>query len=135
MMRARLLVAVVVAMIAASVLLGSVQRNVAASPTPAGDPDRGKVVFEKRCTGCHAVNQDREGPRLAGVYGRPAAWVKRFDYSEALRKSHIVWDRETLDRWLTDPQTMVPGANMDFFVAKPDERADVITFLKQLSEE
>jgi cytochrome c len=103
------------------------------SPAAAGDPARGKLVFEKRCTGCHALNQDRDGPHLAGVYGRQAASVSGFDYSDALKKTHIVWNQETLERWLTDPQTMVPGADMDFYVAKPDERADVIAFLKQQS--
>lgn len=99
----------------------------------AGDPDRGKVVFEKRCTGCHALTQDREGPQLLGAYGRTAGTVSGFDYSEELKKSHIVWNEQTLDRWLTDPQTMVPGADMDFFVAKSNERAEVIQYLKQQS--
>lgn len=103
------------------------------SATAAGNPDRGKVVFEKRCTGCHALNQDRDGPHLSGVYGRAVASVSGFDYSDALKKTHIVWNQETLERWLTDPQTMVPGADMNFYVAKPDERADVIAFLKQQS--
>jgi len=96
-----------------------------------GDAVRGKAVFEKRCTGCHALNQDREGPHLTGIFGRTAGSVPGFDYSTALRNSHIVWGEATLERWLTDPQTMVPGADMDFYVAKPDERADVIQFLKE----
>jgi cytochrome c len=50
-----------------------------------------------------------------------------------VKKSHIVWNQETLDRWLTDPQTMAPGANMDFYVAQPAERADVIAYLRQQS--
>jgi cytochrome c len=100
-----------------------------------GDAVRGKAVFEKRCTGCHALDQDREGPHLKGVFGRTAGSVPGFDYSDALRNSHIVWDETTLERWLTDPQTMVPGANMDFYVAKPDERADVIEFLKEQSHQ
>jgi cytochrome c len=100
-----------------------------------GDAVRGKAVFEKRCTGCHAFDQDREGPRLTGVYGRTAGSVPGFGYSTALRNSHIVWDEATLERWLTDPQTMVPGADMDFYVAKPDERADVIEFLKEQSRQ
>jgi cytochrome c len=95
--------------------------------------ERGKAVFERRCTGCHALNQDREGPHLQGVYGRTAGTVSGFDYSDALKKTHIVWNEETLNRWLTDPQAMVPGANMDFYVAKAEERADVIAYLKQQS--
>ena len=106
-----------------------------AAASTQGDAVRGKAVFEKRCTGCHAIEQDREGPHLKGVFGRAAGSVPGFDYSGALRNSHIVWDEATLERWLTDPQTMVPGVNMDFYVAKPDERADVIEFLKEQSEQ
>jgi cytochrome c len=98
-----------------------------------GDPTRGKAVFEKRCTGCHALNQDREGPHLAGVYGRVGGSVAGYDYSDGLKAAHIVWDDTTLNRWLTDPQAMFPDANMDFYVANPQERADVIAFLKQQS--
>jgi cytochrome c len=100
-----------------------------------GDAVLGEGVFEKRCTGCHALDQDREGPHLKGVFGRTAGSVPGFDYSGALRSSHIVWDEAALERWLTDPQTMVPGADMDFYVAKPDERADVIEFLKEQSQQ
>jgi cytochrome c len=98
-----------------------------------GDAVRGKAVFEKRCTGCHALNQNREGPRLQGVYGRTAGSVDGFDYSNALRNSHIVWSDATLEQWLTDTAAVVPDNDMDFHVAKPDERADVIQFLRQQS--
>lgn len=104
----------------------------AGAPTQ-GEAGRGKTVFEKRCTGCHALTQDREGPHLQGVYGRTSGTVSGFDYSSVLKKSQIVWNEQTLNQWLTDPQAMVPGSDMDFYVAKPDERADVIQFLKQLS--
>lgn len=99
-----------------------------------GDAVRGKAVFEKRCTGCHALDRDREGPHLGGVYGRTAGTVKGFDYSSGLRNSHIVWNETTLERWLTNPEAMVPDTNMEFFVARPDERADVIAFLKEQSQ-
>ena len=52
-----------------------------------GDAARGKAVFEKRCTGCHAMDADREGPRLAGVYGRKAGSVPGFTYSAGLKNS------------------------------------------------
>lgn len=96
-----------------------------------GDPDRGRFVFEKRCTGCHALRQDREGPHLQGVYGRTSGSVQGFDYSGALRNVHVVWSDTTLDRWLTDPDAFVPGNNMDFHVASPHERADLIRFLQR----
>jgi len=124
----RIAVAVYFGLAAAVFLLGQSAQQVA--PVQ-GDAARGKIVFEKRCTGCHSLNQDRDGPHLAGVYGRVAASVSGFDYSDALKKTHIVWNEATLDQWLTDPQTMVPGADMDFYVAKADERADVIAYLKE----
>ena len=96
-----------------------------------GDPVRGKDVYEKRCTGCHAMTQDREGPRLQGVYGRASGTAAGFDYSPALKKAHIVWSDASLEQWLADPDTLVPGNNMEFHVAKPQERRDLIDFLKQ----
>ncbi len=98
-----------------------------------GDPVRGKEVFEKRCTGCHAMEQNREGPRLQGVFGRTSGTVPGFPYSQALVKAAIVWNEPSLEQWLTDPDTLVPGNNMDFHVAKAQERTDLISYLKQAS--
>jgi cytochrome c len=119
--------------VAAVMLLSQVASTGTPAATVPGDAVRGGQVFEKRCTGCHALNRDREGPHLAGVYGRTAGTVSGFDYSDALKNAHIVWNKETLERWLTDPQAMFPGAEMDFFVKDPQERVDVIAFLKQQS--
>jgi cytochrome c len=98
-----------------------------------GDPARGKEVFEKRCTGCHSLTQNREGPRLQGVYGRASGSAQGFAYSPALVKAGVLWNEDTLERWLTDPDAFVPGNNMDFHVAKAQERADLIRYLKQTS--
>jgi cytochrome c len=98
-----------------------------------GDADRGKAVFQMRCTGCHSLTQDREGPHLQGVYGRISGTIHGFQYSNALKNAHILWSDTTLNRWLTDPDSFVPGNNMDFHVARPDERADLIQFLKKQS--
>jgi cytochrome c len=98
-----------------------------------GDPARGKQVFEKRCTGCHAIEENREGPRLHGVFGRTSGTVPGFAYSPALIQAHIVWDESSLEKWLSGPDTLVPGTNMDFYVAKPQERRDLIVYLKQVS--
>lgn len=95
-----------------------------------GDAARGKLVFEKRCTGCHAIETSREGPALGGVYGRRSGTYAGFNYSDALRRAGIVWSDATLEQWLTDPDAFVSGNNMDFHVAKPQERKDVIAFLR-----
>ena len=96
-----------------------------------GDPTRGKAVFEKRCTGCHALEVDREGPRLAEVYGRNAGSVAGVTYSAGLKKSGVTWDEATLEKWLSDPDRMVPDNNMSFSVPKATERQDLIAYLKQ----
>jgi cytochrome c len=66
-------------------------------------PPSGKEVFERRCTGCHSLDHDKEGPRLRGVYGRRSAAAPAFDYSESLRKARLQWDEATLDKWLAVP--------------------------------
>jgi cytochrome c len=96
----------------------------------AGDVARGKLLFEKRCTGCHSLDRDKEGPRLGNVYGRPAGTVATFKYSDALRSAHITWNDDLLDKWLTDPDSLIPDNDMDFHVPKADERADIIRFLR-----
>ena len=92
-------------------------------------PD-GKALFEKRCGGCHALDRDKKGPRLGGVYGRTAGTVDSFQYSEALKKSKLKWTDETLDKWLTDTEKLVPDNDMTFHVEKPDERSAIIAYLK-----
>jgi cytochrome c len=92
-----------------------------------------KELFEKRCGGCHALDRDKEGPRLGGVYGRPAGSINSFQYSEALKEAKIVWTGETLDRWLIDTEKVVPNNDMTYHVNKADERRDIIAYLKQNS--
>ena len=96
-----------------------------------GDAARGKAVFEKRCTGCHAMDGDREGPRLAGVFGRKAGSVPGFNYSAGLKNSGITWNEATLEKWLSDPDNLVKDTTMDFHVPKAQERSDLIAYFKR----
>ena len=96
----------------------------------AAEGEQGKELFERRCSGCHSLDKDKEGPRLHGVYGRAAGSLPGFEYSDALKASHLNWDADTLDRWLTDPEQVVPGNDMAFRLVKADERAAIIAFLK-----
>jgi len=93
----------------------------------------GKELFEKRCGGCHALDRDKEGPRLGGVYGRTAASVSTFLYSDGLQKAKFNWTEEKLDKWLTDPDKLVADNDMTFHVESADERRQIIAFLKQQS--
>ena len=103
------------------------------SAASAAQDNSGKTLFEKRCGGCHALDRDKEGPRLGGVYGRTAGTVDSFQYSDALKKSKVVWSDATLDRWLTNTEMVVPNNDMTFHVEKADERREIIAYLKQSS--
>jgi cytochrome c len=100
---------------------------------PAQGQANSKALFEKRCGGCHALDRDKEGPRLGGVYGRTSGSVDSFQYSEALKKARIVWKDEALDRWLTNTEKVVPDNDMTFRVEKAEERNEIIAYLKQNS--
>ena len=97
-----------------------------------GKEERGKELFVRRCGGCHAPDLNKEGPRLRGVYGRKAAGAPGFAYSDALKKSGIRWDEASLNRWLSDPDAMVPDTDMAFRLADAAERTAVIAYLKSL---
>ena len=98
------------------------------------DTIAGRSAFEKRCTGCHALDHEKTGPRLAGVVGRKAGTVPEFPYSDAIKKSAVVWNEAVLDKWLTDPETVIPDTDMEFRLDNPVERAAIIAFLKETSK-
>lgn len=103
-----------------------------AASTP--DAVRGEQVYA-RCQACHALAADRVGPRHCGLFGRLAGSVPGFAYSEAMKKSRIVWNDKTLDRFLSAPLAMVPGSSMTYDgVPDPRERADLLAYLRQAND-
>ena len=118
--------AAVISVASLSTLLSSTSRG-------ATDPNTGKDLFLRRCSGCHSLDTDKEGPRLRGVFGRKAGSVAGFQYSDELRKSGILWDEATLGRWLEDTQRVVPANDMEFRVINATERAALIAYLKSLT--
>jgi len=94
------------------------------------DAGDGNDLFTRRCAGCHALDKDKEGPRLRGVYGRAAGSVPLFPYSDGLKKAGIVWDDLSLERWLTNPEAVVPDTDMGFHVKDAEERKAIVEFLK-----
>ena len=105
----------------------------AAGPADSGDAQRGQELFQRRCTSCHNLDKEKEGPRLRGVFGRKSASIQSFSYSDALKSAHIVWDADSLEKWLTDTDKFIPDNDMNISLKKADERADIIAYLKQLS--
>ena len=96
------------------------------------DPDSGRGLFERRCTGCHALDGLKAAPPLRGVFGKSVGRNPQFPYSDALKNARVSWDEATLDRWLADPEAVVPGNDMSFRLDNAAERADIVAYLKQL---
>jgi cytochrome c len=103
-----------------------------ASPAFAGDAARGRELYETRCVGCHSIDDDRVGPAHRGVFGRKAGARPGFAYSAALRQSSVVWNEQTLDAWLAEPQKLIPGQAMNVQVEDATARADLIAYLRSL---
>ena len=116
-----------------SLIAFPVLNSAAQSGSNSPDPDRGKQLFDKRCGGCHSLEHDQTGPRLRNVYGRKAGSIPGFGYSAAVRSAGFTWDDASLDKWLTDPDALIPGNEMDFSMPKPEERAAIIRFLRLCS--
>lgn len=96
----------------------------------ADDVASGQAIYE-RCGACHSLDRDRVGPRHCGLFGRRAGSVPGFAYSDAMRRSGIVWNRATLDRFVADPQGTVPGTFMGYAgVQDAKERAQLLAYLE-----
>ena len=104
---------------------------------PAADAVAGEKVFA-RCKICHSVQAGAPspvGPNLHGVFGRKAGSVEGFNYSEAMKNSGIVWDDETLAKYLRDPRGSLPGNKMAFPGLKnDDEMANLLAYLHQATQ-
>jgi nitrite reductase (NO-forming) len=96
----------------------------------------GKKVFRK-CQACHSVEAgvNKVGPSLAGVLGRKAGSVEKYNYSRPMKEAAFAWDEAALDAFLADPAKHVPGNKMTFVGLKSTEdRAAVIAFLKSTGQ-
>ena len=83
-----------------------------------GDPKRGAQIYQ-RCLACHSLEHNRSGPRHCGLLGRRAGSVPGFEYSPAMKRSKLVWNEKTLNRFLADPPKAVPGTTMIFISYLP----------------
>ncbi|RAK50737.1 c-type cytochrome [Phenylobacterium deserti] len=110
------------------------QTILASLPAPynAADLQNGQRRFAL-CRSCHTIAQggpNMTGPNLHGVVGQKAAVHPKYNYSEALKSANLTWDPATLDRWIENPRTLVPGNKMTFVGIKdPKDRADLIAYL------
>ena len=103
----------------------------------AADLAAGKKLM-KRCASCHDIKPggpNKIGPNLWGVVGAAVAAREGFSYSSGLSAVGGEWSYESLDAFLTKPKAFAPGTKMTFAgLKKPGDRANLIGFLRSLSE-
>lgn len=96
--------------------------------------ERGRQTF-LLCESCHATTSPEStntGPSLLGLFGRKAGTLKGYEFSAAMTASGIVWNKETLMKYLEKPSRAVPGTTMTFIGIKdPAQRADLVCYLEQ----
>jgi cytochrome c len=101
-----------------------------AFPAGAADAEHGREVFHA-CIACHTEKPEALGPSLKGVFGRKAAALEDYRYSNPMKRANLVWDETNLRDYIADPQTKVKGNRMPFGgLNKPEDIDDVIAFLK-----
>ncbi len=125
------LISVTVAALVAVLALGTTQ------VFAAGDAAKGKKVFAK-CKACHSVKKGKNkiGPSLYGLFGRKAGTAKGFKrFSSGMKKSGVVWDETTLDKFLAKPRSFIKGNRMPFAgLKKKSQRDDLIAYLKKATK-
>ena len=98
----------------------------ASKPTP-------EKLFRNQCATCHSLNASdaaRQGPTLYKVIGRHAGSAPGFKYSPGFAHADFAWNDSHLDAYLTNPQSVVPGAVMPYRQAHADVRHAIISYLE-----
>jgi cytochrome c len=121
-------VRVTAALLMALLLIGTARAD--------GDAARGEVKFQD-CAACHRLEAGANnlGPSLHGIFERKAGELADFRYSPAIKRSGIAWTPETIEKFIADPQAMVPGNRMPYAgMASAADRADLIAYLQKATK-
>ena len=123
----------VVSGLAIAAAIGASAAAILSKAEAAGNAAAGEQVFV-RCAVCHSpkAGENKIGPSLAGVVGRKSGSVPGYDYSPALKSAGITWNEQELDKYLTNPAADVHGTKMVISVPNPQDRENVIAYLKTL---
>jgi len=115
----------------------------ALAPTASRADDEGapsNAQFVKSCGTCHTVEPGaplRQGPNLGTAFGRTAGTLADYpQYSDALKKAGaagLIWNEETLDKWIAGAADFVAGTNMAYSQPDPEKRKLIIAYLKSLA--
>jgi cytochrome c2 len=106
------------------------------SARAAGDAKNGEQIFNQ-CKPCHSLEAGKNGigPTLHGLLGRKAGTVPGYSYSPAMQSSEIVWNEDSLAKFLADPSAVVPGTKMVYAGIKNEaQRDDLIAYLREATQ-
>jgi cytochrome c len=130
--------AVIIGAVGVAYVMLSASSSVAQKPLRQdGDEESGQLVFNNTCRTCHTTSEgdNRLGPHLYKIIGRKAGSLPTYGYSSAMKGADFIWDEAKLNRFIANPDEMVPGNNMKPYggLASADDRAKVIAFLQSLT--
>ena len=114
------------------IIIGMIIIILTVSIANTADTVKGKKVF-KKCVACHSLQEGKNkiGPPLNNLLGRKAGSVEGYKYSKAMKNSGVVWDEESLDKFLTKPRKFIPKTKLSFRgIKKKSLRDDLISFFK-----
>lgn len=122
-------------------MAGQGQAQVAPGAEPLGNADNGAALWDSECAACHEIGADASngiGPQLNRVFGRRAAALDDFDYSDSIARmgrDGLTWTFRTLDAYIANPYALVSGTRMGYpGLDSAEERADVLAFLRLYSD-
>ena len=114
------------------IIIGMIIIILTVSIANTADTVKGKKAF-KKCAACHSLEEGKNkiGPPLNNLLGRKAGSTEGYKYSKAMKNSDVVWDEESLDKFITKPRKFIPKTKMSFRgIKKKSLRDDLISFLK-----
>lgn len=97
-----------------------------------------QLAFNSHCRTCHSTREGdhRQGPSLHNIFGAKAGSSGYENISDGLARASVTWDEETLDRFIANPDQVVPGNTMKPYsgIANKSERKKIVEFLKSEAE-
>ncbi|MCH9844006.1 MAG: c-type cytochrome [Alphaproteobacteria bacterium] len=98
----------------------------------------GEKIFIQKCAACHSFDaeDDMMGPHLKNIIGRKAGSLKGMQYSPAMKKSGIIWNRKSLNQFIKNPAKLIPNNKMSVVgINKLAQRKALIDYLIQQSKQ
>jgi len=110
----------------------------AASAQEGAKPAAAPPAFNNACRTCHSTKEgdNRIGPSLYKIFGSKAGSRPGYpNSSAAMKNSGIVWNEQTLNRFIESPDSVVPNNAMKPYGGLTDEaaRQSIIDYLKSAS--